>query len=97
MSKTINKRKQTFKYVIWDWFASVVTWSIFFCFRKTVEPVDVFADLSIVFEDKNFWIGIIVIPLCWLLLYLMAGAYRNVYTKSRVRELGQTVLTTLIG
>ena len=97
MSKTINKRKQTFKYVIWDWFASVVTWSIFFCFRKTVEPVDVFSNLNIVLEDKNFWIGIIVIPLCWLLLYLMAGAYRNVYTKSRVRELGQTVLTTLIG
>lgn len=97
MSKTINKRKQTFNYVIWDWFASVVTWSIFFCFRKTVEPVDVFSNLNIVFEDKNFWIGIIVIPLCWLLLYLMAGAYRNVYNKSRVRELGQTVLTTLIG
>lgn len=97
MSKTINKRKQTFKYVIWDWFASVVTWSIFFCFRKTVEPVDVFSNPNIVLEDKNFWIGIIVIPLCWLLLYLMAGAYRNVYTKSRVRELGQTVLTTLIG
>lgn len=62
-----------------------------------MEPVDVFVDLSIVVEDKNFWIGIIVIPMCWLLLYLMAGAYRNVYTKSRVRELGQTVLTTLIG
>ena len=97
MSKKINKKKQTLKYVLWDWFASVVTWSIFFCFRKTVEPVNAFADINVVLEDKNFWIGIIVIPLCWLVLYLMAGAYRNVYSKSRVRELGQTVLTTLIG
>ena len=97
MSKTLNKRKQTFKYVFWDWFASVVTWSIFFCFRKTMEFVDVFANYNVVVGDKNFWIGIIVIPICWILLHLMAGAYRNVYTKSRVRELGQTFLTTLIG
>ena len=62
-----------------------------------MELVDVFANINVVVEDKNFWIGIIVIPICWLILYLMAGAYRNVYSKSRVRELGQTFITTLIG
>ena len=62
-----------------------------------MEPIDVFSNFNIVVEDKNFWIGIIVIPVCWLILYVMAGAYRNVYSKSRVRELGQTFLTTLIG
>lgn len=97
MSKTINKRKQTLKYVLWDYVASVITWFTFFCYRKRIEAVDVFQDFSIVSDDKNFWIGIIVIPICWLVLYLMAGAYRKVYAKSRVRELGQTLLTTLIG
>ncbi len=97
MSKKINKRKQTFKYVIWDWIASVVTWSIFFCYRKTVEPTSVFPDFSVVLDDKNFWIGIIVIPMAWLLLYMLAGFYQKVYFKSRVRELGQTLLVTLIG
>ena len=62
-----------------------------------METIDVFANFKIVVEDKNFWIGIIVIPICWIILHLMAGAYRNVYSKSRVRELGQTFLTTLIG
>ena len=74
-----------------------MTWFTFFCYRKKIEAVDIFADFSVVADDKNFWIGIIVIPICWLFLYLMAGAYRKVYTKSRVRELGQTLLTTLIG
>ena len=97
MSKKINKRRQTFIYVLWDWFASVVTWSIFFCFRKTMEPVNNFANFSIVMDDKNFWIGIIVIPLAWLILYMLAGSYQKVYFKSRVRELGQTILVTLIG
>lgn len=97
MRKKINKRKQTFRYVLWDWFASVVTWSVFFCFRKTMEPGDMFANLNVVVEDKNFWIGIIIIPFAWLLLFMLSGSYQKVYLKSRVRELGQTILVTLIG
>ena len=97
MSKKINKRKQTFKYVLWDWIAAVVTWSIFFCYRKTMEPGNVLPDFSVVYNDSNFWIGIVVIPIMWLALYLLAGSYTKVYAKSRVRELGQTVLVTLVG
>ncbi len=97
MTKKINKRRQTFRYVLWDWIASVVTWFIFFCFRKSVEDVDVLADFSVVTSDNNFWMGIVCIPMAWLFLYLLAGSYRNVYSKSRVRELGQTFLVTLIG
>jgi len=97
LSKKINKRKQTLKYVLWDWIASVVSWFIFFCSRKRVEAVDIFADFSIVADDMNFWVGIICIPIAWLFLYLLAGSYQKVYFKSRVRELGQTLLVTLIG
>lgn len=97
MSRKINKRKQTLKYVIWDYVASVAAWFLFFCYRKKIEAIDIFADFSIVSDDKNFWVGIIVIPIGWLGLYLMSGAYRKVYSKSRVRELGNTLLTTLIG
>ena len=82
---------------MWDWLASAATWFLFFCYRKKLEMVDVFTDFSIVTDDKNFWIGMIAIPVCWLFLFMMAGAYRNVYLKSRVREIGQTVLVTLIG
>ena len=97
MSNKINKRRQTFRYVLWDWIASVVTWFIFFCYRKRMETFDVFDDFSVVYDDKNFWIGIIVIPIAWIFLYLLAGSYRKVYFKSRVRELGQTFLVTLVG
>ena len=62
-----------------------------------MEPGNVLPDFSVVVDDKNFWIGIIVIPLAWLLLHMLSGAYQKVYFKSRVRELGQTFLTTLIG
>lgn len=97
MAKKINKRKQTLRYVLWDWIASVITWFVFFCYRKSLEFVDIFNDFSVITNDRHFWEGIIVIPICWLLLYMMADTYRNVYLKSRVRELGQTFLVTLIG
>lgn len=97
MSKKINKRQQTLKYVLWDYVAAVVTWFLFFCYRKKIEAVDVFADFSVVSGDRNFWLGLIIIPLAWLFLYLLAGSYQKVYFKSRVRELGQTVLVTLVG
>lgn len=50
-----------------------------------------------IFDDRNFWIGIILIPIGWVFLYLLAGSYRKVYFKSRVRELGETFLVTLVG
>ena len=82
---------------MWDWFAAVLTWFVFFCYRKKIEAIDVFADFSIVSDDRNFWIGMVFIPIAWLFLYLLSGAYQKVCLRSRVRELGQTLLVTLIG
>ena len=62
-----------------------------------MELVNIFTDFNIVLEDRNFWIGIIVIPIAWIVLYMLAGYYQKVYFKSRVRELGQTFMVTLIG
>lgn len=62
-----------------------------------MEPDGFHANFNVILDDKNFWIGIIVIPLVWLLLYMLSGSYQKVYFKSRVRELGQTFLTALIG
>jgi len=95
--KKINKKTLTFKYVLWDWFASLTAWFLFFCYRKNTEIPDFYRHFSLVFEDRNFWIGIIFIPLGWVFLYLLAGSYRKVYFKSRVRELGETILVTLVG
>ena len=97
MTKKINKRTQTLKYVLWDWFASLVAWFVFFCYRKTTENVDYINNFNVILDDKKFWIGIICIPIGWLFLYLLAGSYRKVYSKSRVRELGETILVTLLG
>lgn len=97
MIRKINKKKQTLKYVLWDWLASVMSWFLFFCYRKSTEQPDYFRHFDVVYNDPNFWIGIVIIPIAWVFLYLLAGSYRKVYFKSRVSELGETLLVTLIG
>ena len=93
----MNKKTQVFKYVILDFLAATIAWSLFFIYRKFVVDPNIFQHLNLVFEDNNFYLGITLIPLFWLVLYILVGTYRKIYRKSRLKELGQTLLITLIG
>lgn len=92
----MNKKVQAAKYVIADFLSAVIAWSLFFIYRKYIENHD--ADvLQLVFSDRKFYLGIILIPLFWIFLYAVSGSYHNILRKARMRELGQTLLMTLIG
>lgn len=93
----MDKRLQVSKYFVLDWLAAVIAWGLFYLFRKHVEDPSVFSHLYEVFGDRKFWMGILVVPAFWLMLYLMIGSYRKIYRKARLKELGQTLIITLIG
>lgn len=93
----MNRKLQTFKYVLFDWLAASVTWSLFFFYRKTFVESQKFGYQVMVNMDERFIQGFILIPIFWLLFYAMLGTYRNVYRKSRLRELVQTFATAGIG
>ena len=38
-----------------------------------------------------------IIPPCWVLLYYLTGYYKDIYRKSRLNDIGQTFLQSLIG
>ena len=93
----MNRKLQVAKYVFLDWLAAIIAWSLFYLFRKYMEDPDFYGNMARVLDDQKFWLGIIILPVFWLILYTMIGAYRRVYRKSRLRELGQTLIITLIG
>ena len=97
MTKKNNKKKQTLKYVVADWLCAMVAWSLFFFYRKMTENQNFIEDFRIIWEDNNFIVGIIAVPIFWLVLYTISGYYNNVFSKSRLKELGQTFFVTLIG
>lgn len=93
----MNVKLQTAKYVISDFVAATIAWSLFFIFRKISIEAGTFSDVNAVFEDRNFYLGLVFVPLFWLLLYYVQGSYQNVYRKSRLKELSQTVMACIIG
>ena len=93
----MNRKLQRLKYLILDSFSAAIAWVLFFSYRKeVVEPQLFGSDVPFLFNNQ-FWFGVVSITLFWLILYFLLGYYKNVYRKSRLIELGQTLLQSFIG
>jgi exopolysaccharide biosynthesis polyprenyl glycosylphosphotransferase len=95
----MNKKLQVFKYLFADVVAAALAWSLFFIYRNySVEPT--FLDhLSDIFRDRNFYLGVFIVPIFWFILYFILGTYNvdKIYRKSRLKELSQTSFISLVG
>lgn len=93
----MNKRLQTLKYIFLDYVAAVLAWSLFYIYRKyNIDAVKFGTAPSSVF-DSQFTLGVVLLPLIWLLTYYLTGFYKNAYRKSRINELVQTFATSFLG
>lgn len=93
----MNKKIQTFKYILLDLLSAVMAWVIFFIYRKyTIDP-SIISRISEITADSNLYLGITVVPFFWLFMYYLSGTYRRVYRKSRLKELGQTLSVAFFG
>ncbi len=77
-------------YAVADFFASMAAWTIFFFLRKYYlrQPFSV---------NQTFFAGLLMIPSGWLALFLLSGAYKNLYHKSRLTELLRTAAVSITG
>ncbi|OFX18674.1 MAG: polyprenyl glycosylphosphotransferase [Bacteroidetes bacterium GWA2_31_9] len=93
----MNKKLHSIKYIISDLLSSSLAWILFYVFRKKYIESQKFG-FDIPFElSEKFYLGLLFIPLFWLTVYYIVGYYRNPYRKSRLKELGQTLLISLLG
>lgn len=93
----MNKTLQTLKYVTADFLSASLAWSLFYLYRKFfIEPDKFGVSPEIVF-DRQYTLGMLILPVTWLLAYYLTGFYKNVYRKSRINEFLQTLATSLIG
>jgi exopolysaccharide biosynthesis polyprenyl glycosylphosphotransferase len=93
----MNKRTQVITYILVDYLTAITTWFLFFCFRKWAVDPHVMSHPEAIFGDPNLYLGLATVPVFWLFLYMLIGTYRQIFRKSRLKELGQTVLITIIG
>ena len=70
-----------------DCVAAILSWIFFYAVRKLIihEPFVI---------GIRFYIGILLFPATWLLVYYLVGSYVNLYHKSRLIEFSNTIIYT---
>lgn len=83
-------------YAVIDFITASLAWGFFFFIRRWLlnQPTIENGQLQ---TDDRFWLGIALIPVGWLILYTLVGAYRHFYKKSRLFEFTSTFVCSLIG
>ena len=83
-------------YAVIDFITASLAWGCFFFIRRWLlnQPTIEGGQLQ---TDDKFWLGIALIPIGWLILYTLVGAYRLLYKKSRLFEFTSTFVCSLIG
>lgn len=94
----MNKTTQRLKYIVWDFIASASAWMLFFWYRKKIIESSKFG-YNIPFEpnDSNLFLGLLIIPVYWIILYTITGNYREVIIRSRLRDIAYSFNTGFLG
>ena len=97
MSSIIRDRKQAVIQVIADFLSASIAWGLFFIFRKAyIEPETFQREVPINLDNQFYW-GLVIVPLFWLIAYQMIGTYYNVFRRSRLGILGETLVISIVG
>lgn len=92
----MNKTLQVVKYVVADLLSATIAWGIFYFYRKAQVESVLFGYIPFQ-PDDNFFLGITLLPILWVIVYALMGTYNDIYRKSRLKEFGQTFMVALIG
>ena len=86
-----NNLLQTLKYIAVDIFSTSLAWLLFMYYRI------VYLDASVFILKPEYILNMSIISLCWLVFYSLLGQYNDIYRKSRLKEISQIFMATLIG
>lgn len=94
----MNKAKLRFTYIFWDFLASAATWALFFFYRKKYIESSIFGfDIPFEPNDHTLFMGLLFIPLYWLIMYTLTGNYKEVVVRSRLRDIVYAFNTSILG
>ena len=93
----MNKRLHTFKYILFDLLGTSVAWFLFHVYRKEVIEPKVFGEFARFDVGINVILGLILLPFFWLFLFYVNGFYKDIYRRSRLKQLGASILVNFFG
>jgi len=78
-----------------DWLSAALSWLLFFYFRRKLEQSEI--SFSEVLSSEKLHLGLLIIPLCWVIFYSVFDKYTDIYRYSRLATLRRTFTLTFIG
>lgn len=84
-------------YISADIIFSATAWLLFYFYRKLFIEREIFGSYLEISADKNLFTGMVAVPLFWFLLFYIYGLYNSPSRRSRLKELGDSLLLTLTG
>lgn len=82
---------RTFKILLLDFLSASLAWALFYIYRRVeIEQVEIVL-------DANFYKGIVLIPLFWIVLYTLQGTYLKIRYMYRTRIIALTLFASLLG
>jgi exopolysaccharide biosynthesis polyprenyl glycosylphosphotransferase len=82
-------------YKFFDFIAACLSWFIFFIYRKSYESQEL--DFAVLVQDRRLHLGLVLIPIFWLLLYHIFDKYKDLHRYSRLEVLKRTLIITILG
>lgn len=92
-----NIRRFSRLYALWDIVSAIISWMVIFFLRRYLLQEGLVDEQGTIIVHDKFWMGIILFPLFWMILYTVAGSYNSLHKRSRLNELGRTLLLSAIG
>lgn len=93
----MNKKLQVIKYLLSDILAAGIAWTLLYNFRKKYIETPMFGiDIPVTY-DKKFYLSLVAVTCFWILFYYIVGSYKNIYRRSRLKELWQTFAVSVSG
>ena len=86
-----NNHLHTLKYIGIDIISASLAWLLFMYYRV------VYLDESVFVLKPEYILNMSIISICWLIFYSLLGQYNAIYRKSRLKEVSQIFMATLVG
>lgn len=83
-----------FLYACADLASAMLAWALFYLYRAKAEGKSF--DHGVI-DDHNFWYGLVIVPLAWIIFYWIFDRYQDIYRLSRLTTLIRTFFLSLAG
>ncbi len=93
----LKHKNYTIKYIFADFLSAFIAWGIFYIYRKYVIELERFGINQDFILEKQFVLGVLLIPITWVTLYYLSGFYQKSFRKSRLNEQTQTIGISILG